>query len=522
MAKNLKTPGVYIEEKNTLPNSIAEVATAIPAFVGYTEQASMNGESLVNRPTRITSLADYEKLFGGAFSPKFILKDAGKGDINLVALGGRKMTIRRKNNSRAFLYHSIRLFYANGGGLCYIVSVGTYADKDFLDINKKDLLGSGNVGGLQSLLLEKEPTMIVVPDAVALGVDGYDVYRKVIEQCAKMKNRVAIIDICDGFDSTDSGTGDSINVFREKIGTEYLSYAAAYYPWLETNLVKKEEVTFKNLDESVSLEAILPETQAVVLVQEFPKSLEEFKTKLKSDRPELSDKAADVLSADYIEKSESDFHLRLSAISPTYVVLMDEIRSVMNLLPASAAMAGIYSMVDNSRGVWKAPSNVGLSSVIKPAINITHNQQEDFNVDTRSGKSINSIRTFPGVGTLVWGASTLDGNSLDWRYINVRRTMIMLEQSINLALKAYVFEPNDANTWSTVKSLVSNFLMNKWKQGALAGSSPADAFDVQVGLGTTMTSVDILEGKMLMSVKLAISRPAEFIVITFEQQMQKP
>jgi hypothetical protein len=184
-------------------------------------------------------------------------------------------------------------------------------------------------------------------------------------------------------------------------------------------------------------------------------------------------------------------------------------------------MAGIYTTVDNNRGVWKSPANISVNSVVKPAINITHDQQEDLNVNATSGKSINAIRTFPGIGTLVWGGRTLDGNSLDWKYINVRRTMIMLEQSIKLALRSYVFEPNDANTWVTVKSMIINFLTEKWKQGALAGSSPGDAFDVQVGLGATMTSLDILEGKMLVSVKLAIVRPAEFIVVTFEQQMQK-
>ena len=95
-------------------------------------------------------------------------------------------------------------------------------------------------------------------------------------------------------------------------------------------------------------------------------------------------------------------------------------------------------MVDNSRGVWKAPANVSLNGVVSPAVNISHDDQEDLNVTTQ-GKSINAIRSFIGEGVLVWGARTLDGNSLDWRYINVRRTMIMLEQSIKLATKAYVF-----------------------------------------------------------------------------------
>jgi phage tail sheath protein FI len=177
-------------------------------------------------------------------------------------------------------------------------------------------------------------------------------------------------------------------------------------------------------------------------------------------------------------------------------------------------------MVDNSRGVWKAPANVSLNAVVSPAVNITHDDQEDLNVTTQ-GKSINAIRPFIGEGTLVWGARTLDGNSQDWRYINVRRTMIMLEESIRLATKAYVFENNDANTWVTIKSMINNFLTGIWKRGGLAGSAAADAFSVHVGLGETMTPNDILDGILRVTVLVALIRPAEFIEITFQQQMQK-
>ncbi len=527
MAQNLMTPGVYIEEKNAFPGSVVEVATAIPAFVGYTERASRNGKSLVNIPTRITSFADYLELFGGAFDPRFTLEDSKNGDRNKVVIGGKEKTIRYKDNNLLYLFNSLRLFFSNGGGTCYIVSVGTYQGKDGLEIKKDELLGTSKDsdgklidGGLQKLVKELEPTLVVIPDAVALGEEAYEVYKQMLAHCAKMQNRVAILDLFDGYLSREESE-DNITSFREKIGSEYLSYAAAYYPWLDTNVVQKGEITFRNFDESINLGDILPEPRAKSLVEAFPKDENEFKAQLKTDRADLSDDEVEATLPGFIRNKESNHHLGLVATSPTYSALLDEIRVVMNLLPAAPAMAGIYTMVDNSRGVWKAPANVGLNSVVKPAVNITHDQQEDLNVNALSGKSINAIRTFPGVGTLVWGGRTLDGNSLDWKYINVRRTMIMLEQSIKLALRAYVFEPNDANTWVTVKSLVSNFLVEKWKQGALAGASPEDAFDVQIGLGSTMTGVDILEGKMLITVKLAIVRPAEFIVVTFEQQMQK-
>ena len=126
-----------------------------------------------------------------------------------------------------------------------------------------------------------------------------------------------------------------------------------------------------------------------------------------------------------------------------------------------------------------------------------------------------------GKGTLIWGARTLDGNSQDWRYINVRRTMIMIEQSVKYAVENYVFEPNTQQTWIKVKATIDNFLTNLWRDGALVGPSPSSAFNVSLGLGVTMTPVDILDGIMRVSVKVAISRPAEFIEITFEQKMQE-
>jgi len=497
-----KTPGVYVKEVSIFPPSVAEVETAVPAFIGYTEKAEKKGEQLMNVPTKVTSLLEYTTYFGGGYEVSTV--DVQVDEDNNYAV--TEVSI----STRFYMYDALRTFFDNGGGTCYIVSVGTYGGKDKVDV-KKDALE----GGLAPLLKEQEPTMVVIPDVVRLKDDSYDVYKQVLAHCAKMQSRVAILDIYDGYQDRIVGEADVdiITKFREKIGTEYLSYAAAYYPWLNTNIVQRGEITFKNLKD-VSLDELLPEKAAKEFIKKFNDT----------PPPEIKDDMSDdekENAAKLIQNNDRNFHLGLMATSPTYANLLDEIIAVMNILPPAAAMAGIYTTVDNNRGVWKSPANISLNSVVKPASNITHDEQENLNVDAISGKSINAIRTFPGIGPLVWGGRTLDGNSLDWRYINVRRTMIMLEQSIKLALRSYVFEPNDANTWITVKSMIVNFLIEKWKQGALAGSTPEDAFNVQVGLGSTMTSVDILEGKMLVTVKLAIVRPAEFIVVTFEQQMQK-
>jgi phage tail sheath protein FI len=216
----------------------------------------------------------------------------------------------------------------------------------------------------------------------------------------------------------------------------------------------------------------------------------------------------------------SEFRAGLATAGLSYgAVYYPWLRTANGPLPPSGAIAGLYAMVDSSRGIWMAPANVGIAGATGTTFDLEESDQESLAIDV-AGKSINALRSFPGRGLLVWGAHTLDGNSQDFRYINVRRTLIMIEQTIKLAVSAYVFEPNVANTWIAVESMLINFLTNLWKQGALAGAKPDEAFSVQVGLGSTMTGQDILAGRMNVAVLVAITHPAEFIEITLSQQLQ--
>jgi phage tail sheath protein FI len=203
---------------------------------------------------------------------------------------------------------------------------------------------------------------------------------------------------------------------------------------------------------------------------------------------------------------------------PFYRPLMNALLDQVNLLPPSGAIAGVYARTDFTRGVFKAPAGTSILSAVKPMVAVTDDDQQDLNVPL-DGKAINAIRTVPGYGVMVWGARTLNGNSQDTRYVNVRRTLIMLEQSIKAAAQAFMFEPNTATTWVSVESMISNFLTNQWKAGALFGATPAQAFSVGVGLGVTMTADDILDGYLKVLVKVAVVRPAEFILLTFQQTM---
>ncbi|WP_462252316.1 phage tail sheath family protein [Ferruginibacter sp.] len=485
-----KTPGVYIEEQNAFPNSAVAVATAVPVFIGYTQKAERNGKSVIAKPTRISSMAEYVELFGKEFNHKFLLNMP-------TPVTAFEPAMLNAPAQFFYLYNCMRLFFANGGGNCYIVSVGTYGNNESIKIKTADFTAATIWTALEK---EIEPTLVVIPDMVNRRPDCYGLYNLVLQHCKKMQSRMGIFDVIP--DANDADDATTISVFRADIGPEGLNYGAAYYPFLNTTITAASEIDFNNLAiQKADLVELLWATIAhkkTVIAQEE----EENKKKIKA----LSDTA---------------LHQYLLSASTVYQQLMEAIRQRLNLLPPSAAMAGIYTMVDNARGVWKAPANVSVAMVNSPAVNIDHNEQESMNVDVRDGKSVNAIRVFTGQGTLVWGARTLDGNSQDWRYITVRRTMIMIEQSLKLACRAYVFEPNVANTWVTVKSMAENFLTNLWKQGGLAGAKPEDAFTVDVGLGSTMTPEDILDGYLNIIVKVAVVRPAEFIVITFQQQQQK-
>ena len=187
----------------------------------------------------------------------------------------------------------------------------------------------------------------------------------------------------------------------------------------------------------------------------------------------------------------------------------------------SAAMAGVYTSVDGDRGVWKAPANVSLAMVNEPGVLINDDDQGLLNVDPGSGKSINAIRKFTGRGIMVWGSRTLAGNDNEWRYINVKRLFIYVEESIKKATEFVVFEPNTAATWQRIKSMSEAFLTGLWRDGGLAGATAKDAFFVRVGLGTTMTPQDILEGRMIVEIGMAASRPAEFIILRFSHKLQE-
>lgn len=463
-----KTPGVYIEELRKLPPSVVAVETAIPAFIGYTEQAlDENGDSLENVPTRITSLLEFEQFFGGAEMKTL--------NVDVVQVGATAtVTFQTDPGLPAhFLYYGMQLYFANGGGPCYVVSIGDYAA--VVD-------GADFTAAITILEGFDEPTLIVFPDACLLSAGNHgDVVDAALTHCNKMQDRFTIADVTDAMPGATDTNAEVTTNFRGNVASDLdlVKYGAAYFPYVHTSFPWRTE-------------------DAQVIIESHD-----------------VDGAPGTIAADST----------LASIRTSHTAVYNAVRlfvlGATVTTPPSAGVAGVYARTDRTRGVWKAPANASLLNVVEPTIRITNDLNDGLNVDATSGKSVNAIRAFSGRGTLVWGARTLAGNDNENRYVPVRRFLNFAEESIKKATGTFVFEPNDANTWVKVRSMIESFLTKQWRDGALVGAKPEHAFYVLVGLNQTMSAQDILEGYMILEIGLAIVRPAEFIVLRFAQKLQE-
>jgi phage tail sheath protein FI len=511
----MKTPGVIIVEKNPFPSSVEEIPTAVPAFIGHTEKALDGKKSLINQPLKITSLSDYSKYFGYGPSTSFNLAvvKGGDGESPEVFVQDDASYGLNLVDTNYLMWNSIRMFFDNGGGDCYIVSVGGYDDA----IDASALAGTGkNAGkGLSTLAKEEGATIVVIPDLMSMigksaQGDCISVQKEMLAHCGDvMKNRVAILDVYEGYKDRKDAGGDVVDKFRNDLGDKFLDYGCAYYPWLETTVMQASEVGIQNLDT-----AGRKTLQEVLNKELFPSGVDD------DPRSEILKDFIDQITTDISADERSQLQTALMTMSPIFKKVLVNIRAQLNVMPPSGAMAGVFTANDNNKGVWKAPANVALNTVKKLTVDVSEEGAEDLSA-TPSGKSVNSIRKIAGQGIMVWGGKTLDGNSEAWQNINVRRTTIMIEESAKGAIKDFAAGPNDDSTWGAIKEMLDKFLTELWRFGAFAGGRPEDAFQVTVGLGSTMTEKDVKAGIMRVSISMALTRPAEYTVVTFEQKVKK-
>ncbi|MCE7056394.1 phage tail sheath subtilisin-like domain-containing protein [Algoriphagus sp. AGSA1] len=573
---DFKTPGVYVQEISTLPASIAPVATAIPAFVGYTASRSKNGETLpINKPVRVTSYLEYKEIFGESYPEDYGVT------LTLDADGNTQVAVNDPTNFSPYrMTYQVYMYFNNGGGPCYIVSVGDMVPGP--NPAPTSIAATALVAGINALEEEDEPTLLVVPEAVILStIDRKTVHETLLAQCARLQDRFALMD---ALHISGQSVAEDGATFRAEVGTSDLKYGASYYPSLKTSLYKyysESKLTItdnrggaglgpfhnKSLNALGNGDAFATATIRINNYDNLDDDVFNIGSGTYTEGDQFNKATSDITTADALEDaidgspefsvSRAGNLITLTATAPgeegrlltltytdtngnggavisgsgtfswqapdktLYNSIIAKLQSKKMELYPSASMAGICARVDRQRGVWKAPANVDVRGVSRPMILVNAEDQGLLNVDPTSGKSINAIRFFQGKGNLVWGARTLAGNDNEWKYIPVRRLYIFVEESVKKATEFVVFEPNDANTWLRVKTMIENFLSNLWRDGALAGAKAEEAFFVNVGLGKTMTPLDILEGRLIVEIGMAAVRPAEFIILKFSHKLQE-
>ena len=466
MAKTYKIPGTYIQETPKLLPTVPQVDSSIPIFIGYTENASdgdiplpaeIIDEVQIIHAKRIKSLLEYEFHFGKSILPINVLVSENNATPNSQL---EEYNIRVSAPLPPTLHNHMRMYFANGGGPCYVVSVG---------IAPTTIVTKNLLAGLKMAARYDEPSLIVIPQVNLLPsvTDSGTIYVAALQQAADLKDRFVLLDCYD----------DDPENMRSQIGNINLQYGAVYHPYLKVpygGLYNTDDRAYNIVIHKTASNGVRSESN--VQLSDLPNNLQ--------------------------------------------ILINAEIGKQFVTLPPCSTIAGVYVRNDNNRGVWKAPANVSLNSVAGLTKRITDDEQSNLNVDVTYGKSINVIRPFTGKGILVWGSRTLAGNDNEWRYVPVRRFITMIEESTKKAIAPFVFEPNDNTTWVKLKAMLENFLINLWRQGAMQGAKPEQAFYVRIGLHQTMTNLDIAEGRLIIEMGIAAVRPAEFIVLKFSQRMK--
>jgi phage tail sheath protein FI len=580
-------PGVFMSETEAFPPSVVGVATAVPIFIGYTQTARnpTNQDPLYLQAVQVASMADYIHYFGSGYDGRGLV-EAASGDATpydftasvsdgTSARAGNYVVAATSGKDPQFnLYPSMQMFYANGGGECFVISVGDYWQTQAIvppaegtpgePVKAADLLSG--IAVAQDIV---GGSMLVVPDACLLPATGdpltYSDYGAVVQamlkQANRLQDRVAILDLPGALDpamwSPAAMQAEAENFYTQIApAAGCFSYGAAYGPAVETTLLSAADILYTRLagsPDSTNLVNALLTQQALDLypaifpVPGEPRFSDDFANIAArigaafpptGSSPMPSDPAAvtgtigtgadammvslpkpSVYAAPVDDPGRSALNQYLTNALPLFEQMQQILAGKLNVVPASGIMAGIWAQNDLNRGVWNAPANISVAGAIAPVVLLTEDQQGPLNVPL-NGNAIDVLRMFPGRGTVVWGARTLDGNSLDYRYIQVRRTLVYIQQSIKLALEQYVFAPNDGGTWATVTASVSNFLTQLWQAGGLMGDKASDAFSVACGVPTTMSGLDVLNGNMIVKVTLQMIHPAEYIELTFTQTMQ--
>jgi Bacteriophage tail sheath protein len=513
------TPGVYVEEIPAQSKPIEGVGTSIAAFVGLAPGGP------VNQPMRISNWGQFARIYGDPANPE-----------NGPFMEG------------GYLAHAVYGFFQNGGGLCWIVRVGSGDDgasaqaalpaaRDESVETLRALAKNGAEGDISVELTEEtnpdsgsekgekqgssgttEPTYKVV---VTQGPE-----REEFEHLTVKKGRNYIVTKVNAGSSIvelkDTGSALPDELRLPATGTYQLSIptipAEDIEPaHFEGDVAKRQGLGGLAAIDEVTM-VVMPDAMAVTQNGGGDAALRDIQGKMiahcegAKDRVAILDAPADLLPQDVLEwrMNTAGYDSKFATLYYPWVEVMDPITSRPIMVPPSGHIAGIWSRTDSTRGVHKAPANEVVLGANGLGFQVTQEEQGGLNK-----VGINCIRAFPGRGIRVWGARTLSSDP-EWRYLNVRRLFNYISESIMEGTQWAVFEPNDERLWMQLNISASNFLNRTWREGALFGATPDQAFYVKCDAETNPPEV-VEAGQVVVEIGIAPVKPAEFIVFRISQ-----
>ncbi|MDQ7033563.1 MAG: phage tail sheath subtilisin-like domain-containing protein [Anaerolineae bacterium] len=508
------TPGIYMEEVDRGTKPIEAVGTAVAAFIGYTEKASTskNGEviSLVGSPTLVTNWSQYVNSFGG-----FI--------------------------DGAYLPDSVYGYFANGGSVCYIVSLRTLgaavgddakSAKASLTDGKKALL---NVQAREGGPLGNDIEVETKADAPAEGAKTATTFTLNVKVNGDVKESYKGL-------TTDKGDNNVETVLKQSqlisvsiaSGTKGAIVPADGSVALAGGAIETKAITIKDYQGDINARTGLAGLEpmddvTMIIAPDLMSSYEAGEIDMKGvqavqqaliDYCELIrycfailDSPPGMMPQEIKEwRNTVNYDTTRAALYYPWIEIADQTGSngTTRLVPPSGHIAGVYARVDGTRGVHKAPANEIIRTCLGLEVQVTKGEQSLLNPI-----GVNCIRSFPGRGIRIWGARTLSSDA-SWRYIPVRRLFNMIEESIERGTQWVVFEPNDQFLWGRVRRDVGAFLKMVWGSGALFGAAPSDAFYVKCDAETNPPELRDL-GQLVVEIGISPVKPAEFVIFRISQ-----
>ena len=503
-------PGVYIEEIPSSARTITPAPTSVAVFVGYTHPFKTRPQN-VNSAVLLFSFSDYEREHGGFFASGTVPADVA---------------------------YAVNDFFINGGSIAYVVGLkprNNLSNGTTVDIPAPTATVSTTAGGI--VFSGKEPvdltamTVNVAPDAGNLTATititygtRVETYRGVTIANAGVATHVSQV--------LANSSLVSVAALGGNWGTSFLAAAANVsladppppFPVIGTFTAADFTAVFKEESSLDKVEIfnllIVPgvsDNSVLSAALAFAEKKRAFM--IMDPKPQL---AADPSGG--LPDIGPDFEGTTVPKSPNGAIYFPYLKSQHPLtgapvaLPPSGFVAGIYARTDTNRGVWKAPA--GLETTILDTTGVVDTgRMTDMRQGVLNQMGVNALRSFPGIGTVVFGARTLVAKNpafQPWKYVPVRRTALFIEQTLYRELKWAVFEPNDEPLWIALRTSVGNFMMSLFTQGAFQGTKPSQAFVVKCDSSTT-TQDDIDKGIVNIIVGFRPLKPAEFVFVKIMQ-----